>query len=231
MKKGSRKKYLREVIAVEDALTLSRDYNVAGLSSAITLANELRTDYSAHVADYGGSEGEHKALHTAGQLAAASVAAYNLATLLVLTNDLTAKYTLHDTDAAATAPTYHIADVGTGNALAATTAVTTLAGAITRLNDIKAKYNLHQADTTGHRTGNLYPIAADDSALGAAVAITKNEVSDMDDVETGMTCSWAILNDGAGNVTGVSAVPGNGKVTFTFSADPQDAIISFAVYA
>ncbi len=232
MKKGSRKKYLREVVAVEDALTLSRNYNVAGLSSAITLANELRTDYSAHVADQGASAGEHKALHTAGQLAAASVAAYNLTTLLALTNDLTVKYTLHDTDAAATTPTYHIADVGTGNALEAVTTVTTLSGAITRLNDIKTKYNLHQADATGHRTGNLYPIAATDSALGVAVAITKAEVPDMEGVETGMSCSWAILNDGAGNVTGVSAVPGDGKVTFTFSADPQDdAIISFAVYS
>jgi hypothetical protein len=226
MARTTRRRYQKSIVACEDALTTSRNLNVAGLSSAITLANELRTDYSAHVADQGDTKGEHKALHTAGQLAAGSVAAYNLTTLLALTNDLTAKYVLHNTDAAATTPTYHIADVGTGNALAASTAVTTLAGAITRLNDIKAKFNLHQADSTGHRTGNLHAIAASDSALGAAIKVT----SGMEDVKLGDKVSWAILNDGTGNVTGVSAVAGDGSVTFTFTADPQDdAIISYIV--
>lgn len=224
MARTTRRRYQKSIVACEDALTTSRNLNVAGLSSAITLANELRTEYSAHVADQGDSEGEHKALHTAGQLSAP--AAYNLTTLLALTNDLTAKYVLHNTDAAAIAPEYHIADVGTGNALTASTAVTTLAGAITRLNDIKAKFKLHQADSTGHRTGNLYAIAASDSALGTAIKVT----SGMEDVKLGDKVSWAILNAGTGNVTGVSAVAGDGSVTFTFSADPQDdAIISYIV--
>jgi hypothetical protein len=44
--------------------------------------------------------------------------------------------------------------------------------------------------------------------------------------------SWAILNDGTGNVTGVSAAAADGSVVFTFSADPQDdAIISYIVAA
>ena len=226
MARTTRRRYQKSIVACEDALTTSRNLNAAGLSSAIALANELRTDYIAHVADQGDSTGEHKALHTAGQLAAGSVAAYNLTTLLALTNDLTAKYALHNTDAAATAPTFHIADLGGGNALAAETAVTTLAGAITRLNDIKAKFNLHQADSTAHRTGGLYAIAATDAALGAAIKVTTG----MEDVKLGDKVSWAILNDGTGNVTGVSAVAGDGFVTFTFSADPQDdAIISYIV--
>lgn len=221
----TRRRYQKSIVACEDALTTSRNLNTAGLSSAITLCTELLTDYAAHVADQGASAGEHKALHTAGQLAS-TVAPYNLTTLLARVNDLTAKYALHNTDAAATSPTYHIADVGSGNALAAETTVTTLAGAITRLNDIKAKYNLHQADTTGHRTGNLYATAAADSALGAAITVT----SGMEDVKLGDKVAWSILNDGTGNVTGVSAVAGDGKVTFTFSADPQDdAIISYIV--
>jgi hypothetical protein len=220
----SRKRYQKIILAMDDAMTTSRDMNVAGLASAITLATELRTDYSAHVADYGESTEEHKALHTAGQLAATSVVPYNLATLLALVNDLTAKYTLHNTDAIASSPTYHQAQ-GTTHALAAVTAVTTLAGAITRLNDIKKKFNLHDADKVAHTTGSKYQIAAADAALGAAIFVP------MGNVKAGDMVSWAILKAGTG-VTGVSAVANNGGVTFTFSADPQDdAIISYCVAA
>lgn len=221
----SRKRYQKIILAMDDAMTTSRDMNVAGLASAITLATELRTDYSAHVADYGESTEEHKALHTAGQLAATSVVPYNLATLLTLVNDLTAKYTLHNTDAASAAPTYHQAQ-GTTRVLSSTAAVTTLAGAITRLNDIKAKFNAHDADSTAHTTGSKYQIAAADAALGAAIFVP------MANVKAGDMVSWAILKAGSGTVTGVSAVANNGGVTFTFSADPQDdAIISYCVAA
>lgn len=226
MTRTTRRRYQKAILACEDALTTSRNLNVAGLASAFTLANELRTDYAAHVADQGAVTGEHKALHTAGQLAAGSVAAYNLTTLLALTNDLTTKYALHNTDAAATTPTYHIADAGAGNALTAETAVTTLAGAITRLNDLKAKFNLHAAGNTAHRVGTATAIAATDAALGAAIKVT----SGMEDVKVGDKVAWAILNDGTGNVTGVSAVASDAGVTFTFSADPQDdTIISYIV--
>ena len=221
----SRKRYQKIILAMDDAMTTSRDLNVAGLASAITLATELRTDYSAHVADYGESTEEHKALHTAGQLAATSVVPYNLATLLALVNDLTAKYTLHNTDAASADPTCHQAQ-GTTRVLSSTAAVTTLAGAITRLNDIKAKFNLHDADATAHTTGSKYQIAATDAALGAAIFVP------MANVKAGDMVSWAILKAGSGTVTGVSAVANNGGVTFTFSADPQDdAIISYCVAA
>ena len=223
----SRKRYQKIILAMDDAMTTSRDMNVAGLASAITLATELRTKYSAHVADVtvGEVTGVHKALHAAGQLAAASVVPYNLATLLTLVNDLTAKYTLHNTDAASAEPTYHQAK-DTTKALAATTTVTTLAGAITRLNDIKAKFNQHDAETTAHTTGSKYQIAAADAALGAAIFVP------MANVKAGDMVSWAILKAGTGTVTGVSAVASNGGVTFTFSAAPQDdAIISYCVAA
>ena len=223
----SRKRYQKIILAMDDAMTTSRDLNVAGLASAITLATELRTKYSAHVADVTAGEvtGEHKALHTAGQLAATSVVPYNLATLLALVNDLTAKYALHNTDAIDPSPTYHQAK-GTTHALAAETTVTTLAVAITRLNDIKAKFNAHDADSTAHTTGSKYQIAATDAALGAAIFVP------MANVKAGDMVSWAILKAGSGNVTGVSAVASNGGVTFTFSADPlNDAIISYCVAA
>lgn len=225
--RNTRRRYQREVLAISGAMTTSRNLNVAGLASAIALCTELITDYSAHVTDQGAEEGEHKALHTAGQLASV-LAPSNLTTLLARVNDLTTKYALHNIDAAATTPTYHIADVGVGNALAAETAVTTLAGALTRLNDIKAKFNAHDADSTGHRTGSTHQIAAADVALGAAIKVTDG----MENVRLGDHVSWAILNDGTGNVTGVSAVAADGGVVFTFSADPQDdAIISYIVAA
>ena len=223
----SRKRYQKIILAMDDAMTTSRDMNVAGLASAITLATVLRIQYSAHVADVtaGETTGEHKALHTAGQLAATSVVPYNLATLLTLVNDLTAKYRLHNTDAASETPTYHQAQ-GTTRVLDAWTAVTTLADAISRLNDIKAKFNLHDADKVAHTTGSKYQIAATDAALGAAIFVP------MANVKAGDMVSWAILKAGSGNVTGVSAVANNGGVTFTFSADPQnDAIISYCVAA
>ena len=221
----SRKRYQKIILAMDDAMTTSRDLNVAGLASAITLATVLRIQYSAHVADYGGTLPGHEALHTAGQLAATSVVPYNLATLLALVNDLTAKYKLHNADAIAASPTYHQAQ-GTTHALAADTAVTTLAVAITRLNDIKAKFNAHDADATAHTTGSKYQIAAADAALGAAIFVP------MANVKAGDMVSWAILKAGSGNVTGVSAIASNGGVTFTFSADPlNDAIISYCVAA
>lgn len=219
----SRKRHQKTIKACEDALTLTRDYNVAGLSSAITLCTELLTDYAAHVASYGASAGEHKASHTAGTVASA-VAPTSLATLLTRTNDLQTKYALHNTDAAAATPTYHITQ-DTTRTLADASAVTTLAGAITKLNDIKAKYNLHAAETTAHRTGGLNLITSADGALSTAVAITTG----MEDVRSGDLAMAHVLDDGTGNVTLTSAVPGNGKLTLTFSADPQDAVVGYIV--
>ena len=226
MARNTRKRYQKEILAIEDALTTSRDMNVDGLVSAIDLCKDIITEYSAHVADAGEDTEEHKALHEAGVLA--SVAApYDLSTLLARVNDITAKYTLHNAEAAAATPTYHQAQ-GTTRVLAAVTTVTTLSGAITRLNDIKAKFNLHDADSTAHKTGGKYAVAEDDAALGSAIKVTAG----MQDVRIGDHVSWSILNDGSGNVTGVSAAAVDGGVIFTFSADPQDdAIISYMVGA
>jgi hypothetical protein len=226
MARYTRKRYQKEVLVVEDALTTSRDLNVAGLSSAITLCADVIEQYTDHVADFGSGTEEHKALHTAGVLASV-VTPSNLTTLLARVNDITAKYTLHNADAAAALPDFHQAQ-GTTRVLAATTTVTTLSGAITRLNDIKAKFNLHDADSTAHTTGSKYQVSAADSALGVAIKVT----SGMEDVRIGDKVAWSILNDGTGNVTGVSAATVDGGVVFTFSADPQDdAIISYTVAA
>ena len=226
MARNTRKRYQKEILAIEDALTTSRDMNVDGLVSAIDLCKDIITEYSAHVADAGEDTGEHKALHEAGVLATVA-APYDLATLLALVNDITAKYTLHNADAAADTPTFHKAK-GTTQVLAATTEVTTLYEAITRLNDIKAKFKLHDADSTAHKNGGKYAVAKADAALGSAIKVTAG----MQDVRLGDHVSWSILKSGTGNVTGVSAAAVDGGVIFTFSADPQDgAIISYMVGA
>ena len=226
MARNTRKRYQKEILAIEDALTTSRNMNVNGLASAIKLCKDVIAKYSAHVADAGEGTEEHKALHGDGVLA--SVAApYDLATLLARVNDITAKYTKHNNDAAAATPTFHKAK-GTTQALTADTEVTTLYGAITRLNDIKAKFNLHDADTAAHTAGGKHAVTEDAAALGSAIKVTAG----MQDVRLGDHVSWSILNGGSGGVTGVSAAAVDGGVIFTFSSDPQDnAIISYMVGA
>lgn len=208
------------VIGANSALTLSRDLNVNALATAKALANEILTDYNAHVNDYGASAGEHKALHTLGL--ATAPACGLLATILALTNDLTAKYVLHNADAQAASPTYHMAQDSAAD-LAAATTVTTMAGALTRLNDIKAKFNTHSAKTTAHRVGVATPITSADVSYGTAADIINY------DVKSGDQVFGALLDDGTGNVTVTSFTAVNGAVRFTASADPQDAIVSYIV--
>jgi len=207
------------VVAAEDAATMSQDENVAGLSSCITLANELRTDYNDHCAD----ALEHTtAVDNVNVVTAA--AASDLTTLIALVSDLLTQYDAHDADAEGAGPTYHKAQEAGDASLASAVAPTNLAECITRLNDMKAKFNTHDADNTAHGVGSNYQIAAADGAFGAA-----NLVS-VSGAVTGDIISWSILDSGTGTVTGVSAVAGSGVVTFTFSANPQDdAIISYIV--
>jgi hypothetical protein len=204
------------VIGANSALTLSRDLNVNALATAKALANEIRTDFN----DYGATAGEHKALHTAGL--ATSPACGLLATILALTNDLTTKYALHNVDAKAASPTYHIAQDSAAD-LAAETAVTTMAGALARLNDIKAKFNTHSAKTTAHRVGVATPITSADVSYGNAADIINY------DVQSGDQVFGSMLDDGTGNVTVTSFTAVNGAVRLTASADPQDAIVSYIV--
>jgi hypothetical protein len=218
---STRRRYQKKgVVVAAGYLTTSRNYNVTGRSTCYALANSLKAKLNAHIASQGASAGEHKALHSAGVITA--VDAVSVATLVLLTNDLTTKYALHNTDCAAGSPTYHMAQ-GTTRTLTSEAAQTVLSGCLTQLNDIKAKYNLHQADATGHRTGNLFSVATADGSLGAAIDI------DNANVLAGDKGTLAILNSGTGTVTGVSAVGVNGALRCTFSADPQnDAIISYA---
>lgn len=211
---------VRDVVGGDDAATTSRDTNVAGLSSSITLANELRTDIISHFAN--------TTRHTAAAHPTTTIGAVatDLTSLLSLTGTMLTLYAAHNTDAVkASGWEYHDAQT-TAKALSSAAAPTTLEEAITRLNDLKAKYNDHEDETTGHGGSSVTAdqVAASNAAFGAAILVP------VTGAQTGDYVVWSILDSGSGSVTGVSAVAGSGGVTFTFSADPQDdAIISYVV--
>ena len=211
-------------IAVDDAKTTARNENVTGLATAIALSNSLKTVMNAHAADGGG------ALHVAADATNFPVVtadATDLASILALSGALLTAYDVHDTDSELAATwLYHDAQEAEDHSLASAVTPTTLEEALTRLNDLKAKYNAHDADGTTHTSGSSgNQEATADVSLGVAIDVA------ISGALTGDTVIWSILNDGTGNVTGVSAVAGTDKITFTFSADPQnDAIINYTVY-
>lgn len=209
-------------IAVEDAKTTSRDENVAGLSSAVALANSLKTITNAHAAD----AAEHTTSADTTNYPITTSNATNLTDLIALVTALLTAYDAHDADAElAGSWAFHVAQEAGDHSLASAVAPTTLNECITRLNDLKAKYNAHDADSSAHTTGSTHQEATANAALGAAILVTASGV------QSGDYVIWGIINNGTGNVTGVSAVAGAGGITFTFSADPQDdAIINYAVF-
>jgi hypothetical protein len=212
-------------IAMEDAYTTSYAVSAGGLSTGITLSTELKTDMLAHAASVGATPARHDAAQSATVLTAVPLAT-TLASLITLTTALMAHFVIHNADAIlASAWVYHHAQA-TDCALASEAAPTTMATCLARLNDLKAKFNTHEALVTGHHAGTIAgtQIAAADMAYGAVITVPEANVL------TGDYVSWSILNDGTGNVTGVSAVAGTALITFTFSATPQeDTIISYSV--
>jgi hypothetical protein len=124
------------------------------LFGAIRLANELRTDYIAHIAD----TGEHTA-GADGVNTLTSPASTDYYSLITLTNELLTKYAAHRADAALAVPLYHAAQ-STANALTLTTSATTLDEAIERLEHLKIKFNAHDADSTAHGTDTAHQVTS-----------------------------------------------------------------------
>jgi len=199
----------------------SREENIAGLASAITLANEIRADLTGHYADVGA--------HTTaadGDNIVVAPAALDLPMLLTLTTEMLTSYAAHHLDSRTAGPgpwLYHDAQ-GTDYTLASAVGPINLQETITKLNDLKAKYNNHEADNTAHGTISADTVTSGNAAYGVAIRVPIARALSEDMI------TWGILLSGTGTVTGVSAVPGNGFVDFTFSADPQnDAVISYMV--
>lgn len=212
---------LNYIVSASGGHTMSREENVAGLSSAITLANEIRTDIISHFAN--------ETRHTTGAHDTTGIpaAATNLATLKTLAASLLTLFAEHNTDAVKDSEwAYHSAKAK-DCALVSAEAPTTLELCVTRLNDLKEKYNDHEDETVGHAdTASVTAdqVAATDAAYGDTNRVPVEGALPNDIV------FWDILDDGTGNVTGVSATAGVGFVDFKFNADPQnDAIISYIV--
>jgi hypothetical protein len=209
-------------VATEDALTTSREENIAGLASAIALANTLKTHLNAH-----GADGTDHTTHIDDtNFPVTAPDATNISTLLTLVGSMLIKYAAHEADAALVSGwAFHKAQEAISHALASAVAPTTLQQAITRLNDLQTKYNSHDADASAHGIGSQHQDASPAAAYGTAILIMVAGVLAGDQIV------WGIINKGTGNVNGVSAVPGSGIITFTFSADPQnDAVINYAVF-
>ena len=207
-------------IAADDAYTTTYASNVQALALGILLSTELKTDMLAHAA----SLVRHDSAQSATVLTAVP-AATDLASLKVLTAALKVFFAAHNTDAILGSPTYHAATTK-DCVLASLAAPTTMALCLSILNDMKAKFNDHEDETVGHTGGSAsiaaQQIAAADMSYGAAVVVSDARVAADDLVY------WSILNDGTGNVTGVSAVASAGYITFTFSGNPyEDTIISY----
>lgn len=197
----------------------SREENVAGLESAILLANSLKTTINEHYAD----ATEHTTAPDTDHVIV-SPQAGSILTLITLVSEMLTSYAAHNADAILPANWVYHAAQGTDRALASAVAPVNLQECITRLLDLKAKYNLHEADAVAHGTGSLHTEATADAAYGAVVRIPIRGAKPSD------LLTWGILDSGTGTVIGVRATPGYGRVDFEFDADPQnDCIISYLV--
>jgi len=209
-----------QVIGGSRGKITSREENIAGLASAIGLANDCKASINASYADV--------ADHTAGADAVNVIVSPNpltLVALITLVTEMITSYVAHDDDAELAANwVFHAAQEAGEHSLASVVAPINLQECITRLNDIKAKYNGHDADNTCHGVGSNHQVAAADAAYGAAIRVVSPGVLPND------LAVWGILDSGTGTVVGVAAAAGNGYVDFTFDSDPQnDAIISYLV--
>jgi len=198
----------------------SREENVAGLESAIELANDLRTQINDSYAD----AADHTT-HIDDDNIIVGSGAIDLVTLLALTAEMLTSYDAHDADAELMANwVYHDAQEAGEHSLASAAAPVNLQESITRLNDLKAKYNGHDADGTCHGVGSNHQVASANADYGVVVRIPIRGAESTDLV------SWGILDAGTGTVVGVRATPRDGCVDFEFDADPQnDCIISYLV--
>lgn len=126
------------------------------LWGAITLANDLKSKYNAHIADVT----EHTtAADSTNTITSAN--AYDLESLITLVTELVTDYTAHNADAEHGTPwLYHAAQNGSTHVLSSTTAPLTLTECNTLLDDLKSKFNAHDADGTSHGTDTLHQTSA-----------------------------------------------------------------------
>lgn len=158
------------------------DAGDGGLNSAIALANALKTTFNTHVDDAGSSGEEHTAELADGNIDAAD--ATDLTSLITLTTELLSTYDAHDADAEAATPTVHQSQEAGDASLSDATAPTDVHECITRLNDLKAKLNTHVADDTAHTAGDSGTESTADAAyveehIAADTAVSTADATDL----------------------------------------------------
>lgn len=117
------------------------------LSLAINFANNIKNIFTSHIQD----NSQHPSIDTDSVITAQD--AFNLSTLLILTNELIVKYNNHIQDVELANPNFHIAQGAQGFNLN-DDIVETLEQALERLEKLKVQFNLHDADTVGHSIGS-----------------------------------------------------------------------------
>jgi hypothetical protein len=117
------------------------------LAELIALANELRTDYTAHLVE----ATVHDPDDTTNVLTAP--AASDLPTVITLLNDLRTKYAAHRVDA-----TSH--DVADATNTVASAACTDRETAVTLANQLKTAYNAHRTQATVHPVNDATNVVA-----------------------------------------------------------------------
>lgn len=148
----------------DDTQTLTEAHGVSSitrtgsLAELIVLANELRTDYTAHLA-----QKAHAVNDTAN--VNASPTATNEATAITMANAIKAAYNLHLAEA-----TVHTVD-DTVNDVTASDA-TDEASLVTLVNEIKADFNLHRVEATVHDVDDDKNVVATANATDTATAVT-----------------------------------------------------------
>ncbi len=210
---------IRDIREISEGKTMNRKENVTGLSTSIALANDIRASIISHFANATRhDEGAHP---TTGIAAVAT----DYESMIALATSLLTLYKAHNDDAAKSSGwDYHDGELDT--ALVSHVAPTTMGEAKTRLEDLKAKFNTHEASVTPH-VGGTVPA---DEVTAAGVSYGNANFVLMSDVKADDRVFWYILNAGSGVVTDTSAAAGDGGVTFTFSADPQNnCIITYLV--
>lgn len=138
------------------------------LTSAINLANQIKTKFNDHIAD---AVGEHILADTVNNTT--SPTCYDLQTLLTLVSELLTDYAAHRLDATIVTPIYHVA-TSAGNALASVSAPRTLTECQARLDDLKTKVNAHDNDATAHGATGNYQVSYVRSIAGTGTAGAQN---------------------------------------------------------
>ena len=162
------------------------------LSTAITLANSMKTIYNAHCAD--------ETDHTTGadtDNTISSTDATDLASLITLITELLTDYTAHEGDAELEeAWSYHAAQEGLDYSLDSVVAPTTVAECITRINDLKEKYNAHDTDTLAHGVGSQHQISTTTAYTADTFKWSDDDGSTWEATGVSITGTAQLLNNG-----------------------------------